>query len=131
VYRYPKKIVFPIRNIVYAHTRYSTINILLDYYDTILVGLRLFFFTRCVFSNIIRLSNLIFQVIRSFRNINSNNISFSLRYFSLKILLKSVMSFLEFRCRYFFDLKKKSLKCLSLPEYTVYANSIALAGFPE
>ena len=36
----------------------------------------IFFFTRCVFSDIIRLNNLIFQVICRFRHLNSNNISF-------------------------------------------------------
>ena len=72
-----------------------------------------FFFTRCVFADIIRLNNLIFQVIYPFRHLNSNIISFSFRYFSLKILLKSVMSFLEFGCRYFFNLKKKSLAIIT------------------
>ena len=69
-----------------------------------------FFFTRCVFSDIIRLNNLIFQFICRFSHLNSNMIKFWIRYFSLKILLKSVKSFLEFGCRYFFDLKKLLIK---------------------
>ena len=64
--------------------------------------------TRCVFSDIIRLNNLIFKFICRFRHLNSNIISFSLGYFSIKILLKSVMSFLEFGCR----TKKIVLVCL-------------------
>ena len=86
-----------------------------------------FFFTRCIFSDIIRLNNLIFQVICRFRHLKSNIISFSLRYFSLKILLKSVMSFLEFRCRYFFDLKKKSLKHSAIHFLSIYSMAAVAA----
>ena len=43
----------------------------------------LFFFTRCVFSDIIRLNNLIFQVICRFRHLNSNIISFAMIFFTL------------------------------------------------
>ena len=42
-----------------------------------------FFFTRCVFSDIIRLNNLIFQVICRFRHLNSNIISFAMIFFTL------------------------------------------------
>ena len=83
-----------------------------------------FFFTRCVFSDIIRLNNLNFQVICRFRHLNSNIIRFSFRYFSLKILLKSVMSFLEFRCRYFFDLKKKIRQSLTWCSWADFAQKL-------
>ena len=41
-----------------------------------------FFFTRCIFSDIIRLNNLIFQVICRFRHLNSNIISFAMIFFT-------------------------------------------------
>ena len=86
-----------------------------------------FFFTRCIFSDIIRLNNLIFQVICRFRHLNSNIIRFSFRYFSLKILLKSVMTFLEFRCRYFFDLKKKMVKHSAIHFLSIYSMAAVAA----
>ena len=44
--------------------------------------LNIFFFTRCIFSDIIRLNNLIFQVICRFRHLNSNIISFAMIFFT-------------------------------------------------
>ena len=43
----------------------------------------IFFFTRCIFSDIIRLNNLIFQVICRFRHLNSNIMSFAMIFFTL------------------------------------------------
>ena len=99
-----------------------------------------FFFTRCVFSDIIRLNNLIFQVICRFRHLNSNIISFAMIFFTLNFTKISDDIF-GIQMSIFFRSEKKNGQayCHSFPEYiqyggscrchTVYANSIA--GFPE
>ena len=101
--------------------------------------LNIFFFTRFVFSDIIRLNNLIFQVICRFRHLNSNIISFGMIFFTQNFTKISDDIF-GIQMSIFFRSEKKNVQaqCHSFPEYiqygscrchTVYANSIA--GFPE
>ena len=69
---------FEDNNLAYQHTRLPNLALPPVFFHKrmALCLILFFFFTRCIFSDIIRLNNLIFQVICRFRHLNSNIISF-------------------------------------------------------